>query len=419
LLNNVVGPYKFAAVFVAILAYFPFVGFVPNMDLQPLFYVSALLFLSLFFLKLKVDLYFIVLLSMSLFSITLQFVFWEENADFKYFVTYLMTLFAIFFFYVCLKDSGHVFLSSSVILTSFFVYTSVGAVQLFYPDFLASAVTRSVDATFSYAETGRGVRSLTGEPSSLGKMFSLLNALYVLHLVWHKKVVKPSKLLVISFSFLLMSTLISRSAYAVIVHFFLIMILWFLISRKSFFVFSVIGSVILFSAFAAVLSFLDELRDIRIANIIWLLINEPQAILSQGAMRRVLNVPITFNNLAHFGWAGAGNSQEVFFASLWTPLGRLDYLGHSRNIGGFVEFALRFGIFSVPAFILYFWLLIRSLNVRSSFSGTDIRIGWYFGAAILLLSFQDSSPALPLALLLIVGAARVNNDILNKSFQRI
>jgi len=222
LLNSFLSPYKFFAVVVAILAYFPFVGFVPNMDLQPLFFASAVIFLFLFGLKIKVDLFFLFLLIISLFSITLQFVFWEENSDFKYFITYLMALFAIFFFYVCLAEGADVFLSSRLILVSFIVYASVGMVQLIYPDFLANAVTRSVDAALSYAETGRGARSLTGEPSSLGKVFSLLNALYVLHLVWYKKSINANKLILISFVFLGASILISRSAYAVIVHFSLI-----------------------------------------------------------------------------------------------------------------------------------------------------------------------------------------------------
>lgn len=407
MLNSFLSPYKFFAVVVAILAYFPFVGFVPNMDLQPLFFASAVIFLFLFGLKIKVDLFFLFLLIISLFFITLQFVFWEENSDFKYFITYLMALFAIFFFYICLAEGADVFLSSRLILVSFIVYASVGMVQLIYPDFLANAVTRSVDAALSYAETGRGARSLTGEPSSLGKVFSLLNALYVLHLVWYKKSINANKLILISFVFLGASILISRSAYAVIVHFSLILVLWFLISRRSFFVFVSAGAVLSVFAFAAVLSFLDELRGVRIADIIWLLINEPQSILRQGAMRRVLNVPITFNNLTYFGWVGAGNSKETFFATLWTPIGNLDYLGHSRNIGGFVEFALKFGLFSMPVFVLYIWLFIKAVKARSVFAGSEVRIGVYFGVAILLLSFQDSSPALPLALLFVVGAARV------------
>lgn len=415
MLNN-----KFASclvLFSAIFAYFPFVGFVPKMDLQPLFFLAAFLCVVFLIWYCKVGISFVLAILLGAGLVLSHFAFIEEAPEFKYLLTYLLAIFAIFFFYVFYPEYYGAFLNSKLIYFAFLIYAVVGVIQFFYPEFLAFAVTRSVDAALSYSETGRGVRSLTGEPSSLGKMFNLLNALYVLSLVVQGKVLAPSRVLIISFVFLVANIVIARSAYAAGIHFFLISVLWLLIARRSFFVFIILACLAFVITAAALISILNEIQDVRMVGLIFVLMNEPEMILQQGAMRRVLNIPISLNNLAFYGFNGAGNSPDVFNGRLWTPLGYLHYYGHSRNIGGFVEFILKFGVFSIPIILLYFMLLLKALSVTSYFTGAKSRIGIYFLLSGLLLSFQDSSPALPLALLFVVGAARVYD--IQKSSNRI
>jgi len=114
------------------------------------------------------------------------------------------------------------------------------------------------------------------------------------------------------------------------------------------------------------------------------------------------------------GLTGAGNSNEVFQTSVWTSFGALFYEARSRGIGGFIEFLLRFGVFSFPLMFFYFLIVKRVADVVVVLSENRVRIGLYFAAAVLLLSFQDSSPALPMSLMMVVALYRFRHDLVSR-----
>lgn len=385
-----------------LIAYFQFVGPVPGIDLQPIFFLFALAGLLIFMADATVPLGTVMVLSVSAVLIISRVLIFDDNVDLRYISIYLFALLAIFFFF-CLFSITRIGISSRLLEAVFFIYAFVGLVQFAQPDFLSWTVHRSELAAFSYAETGRGVRSLTGEPAALGKVFSTINVLYVLAILTQGGRGRKTRILIFSAISLAATVFISRSAYAIGIHSILFSLLFFLINRRGFY----IACVVIFSVGAVILplilGFLEKVEGVRAVNIFMGLLNNPDVVLAQGAIRRVLNIPISLNGLYMYGLAGSGNSSQVFQSSVWTPLGMLNYEAHSRAMGGFIEFLFRFGLFSVPLIIFYLFIGLRVAFVQVLVGGGRCRIGLYFSAAILLLSMQDSSPALPMSLLMVVA----------------
>src|SRR5690606_5809172 len=208
-----------------------------------------------------------------------------------------------------------------------------------------------------------------------------------------------------------------RSAYALAIHLLLIFVLWSVLDFKTFILAAIITAGGVAVAGTLVLTFAEELEGVRAATLAVALFSNPEIILSQGAMRRVMNIPITITNLKYFGFAGSGNSQEYFSSSVWTPFGPLYYEAGSRALGGFIEFLLRFGVFGFPIFTLYLYFLCNVFRGVWVVGNKSIKIGLYLGMAVILLSMQDSSPALPLSLMFLLAAYRrvKINTILNES----
>jgi|SRR5690554_604187 len=388
-----------------ILAYFPFVGGYPGTDLQPFFFISAIaisvLFLNYFKFAVEVVIAFLV----SIFFIILWAVLYLDSIDMNFLAVYLVAIFTMFFFYG-FYGAVDVGLTKGCILLVATVYAVVGAVQLVIPDFMASLVQRSVEAALSFDATGRGVRSLTSEPSALGKVFTSLNVLYVFVSVWRRPKTGEGELLGVSLLFFLVSALLARSAYALSMHLFLILILWSLLSFRTFVVAGVIAvaSAMLFGTLLFL--FAQQVEGVRALSLLVAISSDPDFVLSQGAMRKVFNIPITIDSLRFFGLAGSGNSGESYFSSVWTPWGALDYEVRARALGGFVEFLLRFGMFGLPIFILYAYFLFNVFRVKCFVNSKRVRVGIYFGVAVVVLSMQDSSPALPMSLLILMVVNR-------------
>jgi hypothetical protein len=120
-------------------------------------------------------------------------------------------------------------------------------------------------------------------------------------------------------------------------------------------------------------------------------------LMRQGAFARLMNVPISiYGGLATFPF-GFGNSD------LTVP-GHFEILGTQyafaigkRNVGGFVELFLRFGVIGLIALGVYAQILWRVIRMRAERDGVSLRIGIAFAIALLLLTFSDGSIADPLA----------------------
>jgi hypothetical protein len=372
--------------------FFPFIGFFPGVDTQPVFLIVAFLMFFLLFKHIKFDLIFFIVFIVSVISIVIRFSLEVSYLDFKYVFTYLGALLTFFLIYTCI-DNGYLKPTLKfVILVSIF-YIAVGVIQLFVPDFMANVVNRSVEHALSYAGSGRGVRSLTGEPTALGKIFTTLNVILIFLIYISEIANKHRAALITCLICFLVSALLSRSAYALVIHISLIFTLVFLINKKLFFALLTV----MFFIITSLLSYLYMYSDIRVINILNQLMTEPEALLQQGAMRRVLNIPISLNNLQYFGFLGAGNSPDTFSGLLSTPIGNLNYMAFNRNLGGFVEFILRFGMFSIPIILIYFHMCFRILLTTFYVDDKKFRIGIFLFCAVLLLTFQDSSPVQPLS----------------------
>jgi hypothetical protein len=377
--------------------FFPFVGFFPGTDTQPMFLIAGLLVFFLLFKYIKIDISFFIVFLISVLLIVSRFLFEANDLDFKYVFTYLGALLTFFIIYTAI-DNGYLKPTGKFVLFVTLCYFIIGVIQLFIPDFMANVVHRSVEHALSYAGSGRGVRSLTGEPAALGKVFTTLNVLLVF-LIYTSDIIKKHRTALIAcLMFFLASAVLSRSAYALAIHLFLIFILIFYVNTKLFLTLMAI----IFLLMTSLLSYLYLYADIRAISLLSQLITEPELLLKQGAMRRVMNVPISLNNLQYFGYFGAGNSPDSFNASLYTPIGNLKYVAFNRNIGGFVEFILKFGVFSIPLIFIYFYMCFNILLTTLYVDNKKFRIGIFLVFAILFLSFQDSSTVQPLSWFLLV-----------------
>lgn len=375
--------------------FFPYIGFFPGIDVQPIFlFVLAIAFVFLAIRSVSVS---AILLFVSAIVWFLLFVFFRlSDFNARFFLSYIFVFCSIFLLYSVIRRSDGV-VSEALVFGVIFVYVLVAIVQLYFdPTFMAGLVHRSEEAVFSYVESGRGVRSLAGEPSHFGKVFSFLNVLLIYISLakshetgsnWRRDIFWISVLLLIANGFL------SRSAYAFLIHLCIIFFFFAIVFRLRYFFYLFLVAV----SFTLVIYFSGIMDGSRIQNIIVLALKNPSLLLEQGAMRRVLNIPISLNNLSGFGIFGSAGSDDRFQTSLWTPIGPLEYEGHSRNIGGLVEVVLRFGVFCVPFLIFGMWLLIRCWFLKLIVAnGEVIHFGPFFIFCFFILMVQDGPITLPL-----------------------
>lgn len=377
---------------------FQAVGIFPNTDTQPNFILLSSLFLLLYINRLKYDKVNIIVLFGCYTLLLVAFLLQAEHLLLKHFLTYTISLLSFFFIFVLVKNKV-LDPSPKFIFVVTAIYAVVGAIQFFIPDFLSFMVTRSVDAALSFAESGRGSRSLTGEPAHLGKIFIILNVLLLFCICEENKAqVKPSKLIMITLLFVLVNVLVSRSFYAVAVHISILLLLIFFTNKKLF----VFLFILIFTFLGFLISLINDINsDIRFVSILNLVISNPTELLNQGAIRRVFNIPLSLNNLKYFEWYGSGSDPKTFLGTLDTPIGILRYPGLNRAYGGTIEFALKFGALSIPLFITYFFFLFRISAAKSIHRQKNVRIGLFFACSIFILTFQDGSLAKPLPMLLL------------------
>ena len=366
--------------------FFPYIGLMQGADVQPTFIVfSGLLCLLLINKVSRTSIF--LLLVMIIFGFLVLFM--DSNiTPSKLFLVYIVSLLTPFFIYNFLINNK-IIISLSFIYFILLIYLFVGTVQLFYPDFLSFLVTR--DNTEQLIESGRGSKSLTGEPSQFGRVLILINVLFLFEKIVVKKSVDFKKYLYFSVVLLILNIILSRSFYAFAIHFFIIFIFSYFVAKKYLFLFS------LLSIQGIILLYIYIDPSSRFFIIMDALATNPDFIFNQGAIRRVLNVPISIYASYQYGGFGAGFSGSNLLVSSLPFFGYdIPFALLGRNLGGVIEYYLRIGILSIPLYFAYFFLILRCCSIKALYKGRKSSIGHFFAVCAFILTFLDGSPSDPM-----------------------
>jgi hypothetical protein len=196
---------------------------------------------------------------------------------------------------------------------------------------------------------------------------------------------------------LIATALLSQSTYAILQQSAVFMVCVLVVSRQLFVVLC-LGLVWI------VVGFLMEIQaqGIRVVFILQTLLENPVLLYEQGAMLRVMNVPISLYGGILHGLFGAGfGSPEVVSGSIPAlPGNPFAFEVADRNLGGAVELFLRLGIGAVP---LLLFILLKTLRIGKGvcmLGTTKVRIGIPLAIVVFLTSFTYSSIGNPLIWLL-------------------
>ncbi len=373
---------------------FPWVGFIPGLDNQPFFAVFFPLVLLFLWKKYRISKQSLILFFVNLLCLAIAIFIDVQSVTFKFTLTYIYLFVVILLLSTFLSDRSYI-ITLQHIGFIYFVYLIVGFIQLFVPDFLSFMVTRSAEDAMSFSATGRGVRSLTPEPATLGKLFNILTILYIFILSTQKGFVssefKKKSFFVLFFNIIFV-LFVSRSAYALLISFLLFSAFTLLYYRFYF----IINVFILIFAVPFVLSFSDAFSNVRVVKILELVYSNPELLLEQGAIKRLFNIPITLNNLGYFGPFGSLDSTDSFLSSIWTPLGGLNYIVASKNVGGYVEIILQLGVLSLPVMCFYLYRLYFL------FKHPSMKLSFWLFFCVFLVTFQDGTPSLVLTWFVVI-----------------
>lgn len=385
-------------ILLALTILFPEVGLFSFSDVQPNFFVLSVFCIIAFIPRFKLSKSVILYFSVCFVSLLLSFITHQDNVTWLYVVKYSISLLTVFFCYI-LCVNNFIVISNKLIIVSALIYLFVGAMQYIIPDFLTSLVTREL-TTANLASSGRGMMSLTGEPSHFGKTITILNVLYVFKaLVEGQKVYNYQSLQLFSIALFILNCLISQSAYACLFHFICLIGIFYILNRRLAYLFI---ALVFFGAVSAISYLSLVLPEARIAQILNLLITNPELLLQQGAIVRVLNVPLTFVNLSYFGLWGTGNSSLVFSGQVDLGVGILEYTVWNRLYGGFIEYVLKMGFLSIPLVFGYLYVMLTVARIKFSIYGHLRSGGVIFAGILFMLSLQDGSLASPLMIFTVI-----------------
>ena len=187
--------------------------------------------------------------------------------------------------------------------------------------------------------TGRGMQSLSAEPSHLGNILVLLNIIYIFNsLSDQRKLVSYRHLYFVTFSFFILNCVVSQSLYSCSYHLLSLIAISSILNVR---VTIIIVLAIIFSFVSIIASLAIAFPEARIVYLLGVLVENPDLLLQQGAIVRALNIPMSLLNLSYFGIWGSGNIDMSWTARLETGLGVLSTSIGSRLYGGFVEYVLK------------------------------------------------------------------------------
>lgn len=356
--------------------FFPFIGFIPGIDTQPTFLLIN--FFLLFTTKIRnqaiIITFFLTLL------ICIRILFEIDLINNKYTATYIVMVGNIFFMINLFLRNKFKSLDNRILITFLGIYIVVALVQYFYPNFLTFLTPRGSLNSEILLSSGRGLKSLTNEPSHFGKIIVIFNILFFI----------INKNLKFKYSILLflINAIIPQSLYYLFVHILVILLLYFNIKYIS---------IIAFFFFLFINYYTKIISDSsRMYFIISTLLDNSSLIMQQGAFARLYNIPITINNFVkNFELLGFGNASNFFYTKIQTFFGEYNYVAQNRNLGGYIEFLLKMGIMSLPFYFLYIYTLTKPLF-------KNFRLNFKIALCILILTINDGSLVNQLTLFLIL-----------------
>ena len=281
---------------------------------------------------------------------------------------------------------------SFILNFSLLIYIFVGLVQIYYnPDLFINLINKP----FGYGQiAGRGVESLTAEPTFLGFhclfmlifyfLYSIINNQYNFNIL--KLFLRKNKIFIILTLFLLLY--ISRSPSAILLFLILIFSYLFLSSKPTFFL-------ILILFFCGLEIF--EPSNLRVLKFLQNISNPDMIFFELSVWERLLNIFISFyfGILKPFG-NGYGELQN-FFNEFWY-LQPENYEISAVRISSFLgTIVLELGIFT----LLYFLFFFIYNPIRKNFSGKKKVLLLIFLIIILIQSIPISYPLVAVTLAII------------------
>jgi hypothetical protein len=319
---------------VSAIVFFPYLGSVEGLDLQPFFLIA----LFLLFLRSKLQISPIHLVTLTTLTVVIIFYgLFPTDATFTESFFVPLVFVALMTFILGSNDANVLPINSQFILVVASIYVTVGFVQVFEPSFLTQLVSRSTDVVEQLVSSGRGVRSLCAEPAQFGRLLVSLNAIYILLAVGESK--RASDVLSTTMAFLLANIFLAQSLYSVFMHFVVVGSFFFLCNYFK--LRHRITGIAVGSVGAAVFAF--YFAESRLTTLIPLFLDNYETIFNYGASRRLVNPLVSvlggLINGEMLGYRFADPKYVKLF-------GQIFYL-QPKMFGGYVELIYRFGVFGL------------------------------------------------------------------------
>ena len=375
--------------FFIFLSFFPYVGFIQGIDVQPLFVVPVTLaVLMLKNRKWPNILNLIVLSYIPIFGYLFISVLLGKE-DFAFLLSYALCFFVILLFGIF--HASFRLDISRVVWGVVFVYVAVAFVQMYVdPYFLAGIKSRSVDMIGLLIDSGRGVSSLASEPSKFAKVLLYCNIfLYVGGVALEERRAARIRIIFISLVLLLLNIWLSRSLHYCAIHFAFVLFIAFGLSK--------IISIFVLSAFVFMAALLMEHREYlhelgRLGKLLDSFLVDPHSIAEQGAFKRLANPLLSLIVFLDnpFGVGASLHEGKVYYLKI----GSLEYpfFFVSRVLGGMVEFLVKFGFLAIFFILNLFFIFYMAAFYEWRRTGSLVAVPFVFIAA-----FFDGSVVDPYA----------------------
>lgn len=371
--------------------FFPYIGFINGLDLQPFFLASFAIYIFLNFFIIKIEkTHLMVLIIFLLYVLSVTFYF--QVPDLIDFLI-MPVMFFIFLAIVLNNDLFSKHISSNFVLSIIFIYLIVGFIQLFIPEFLAGLVARGTDSLEILSSTNRGVRSLCAEPSQFARLITSLSVLYALCAkIEDKKIEKVTLTLVCIF---LGSLFLSKALYSITMHI-LVLASFIFLTKNLKIKYKLLTSVVFLSFSALIFLFLQEYR---ISTLAFSIIENPSVVFNHGAISKLLNVYLSITGGLSGIFSFLNNSSGyITFASY-------DFYLQNKFHGGYVDLIYKFGIAGLIYIVIFFFQLFKKIN-NSIYSDFRFFIIFYF----LLIPFSYGPLLNPFPLIIISMIQKRTNE---------
>ncbi len=393
--------------------FFPYVGVLKGIDMQPNAFLAMCMMAVVAMSQMRVylDRSWSIVLTLTLLFVIFRFLVQQLSGDmptdpglglvsFAQTVFHLLTMFVVF-----LIVSAGVFRPTSRYIGGvLLIYGLVAALQVFIDESIGSAlVYRGFQ---ELASTGRGVRSLASEPAVFANILLILSGFLMICAAqanWSRRSFLLSQALVLA-----MSIGLAQSTYVILLQFSVFCVCALLVSKR---LFAIVGISAVWALFAYELA--SDTAGIRILYILQTLVENPVLLYEQGAMLRVMNVPISVYGSILHGPLGAGFDPQhmVVGAVPALPGHPYPFTVADRNMGGLVEILLRIGVGALPLLLLFLAGVGRIASTTARIGDTRLRIGMPVALVVFLTCFTYSSIGNPMIWLLFFSALQWSSGI--------